>query len=118
MAEIRRVHAANFGDYGVRKVWRQLAREGIAVARCTVARLMRAMGLHGVVRERRVRTTVPDPAASCPLDRVNRQFKAECVLLVQVLGVGSGPRAGHHAARSWSTSRQPSARACDRSATA
>ncbi|WP_091972084.1 IS3 family transposase [Methylobacterium gossipiicola] len=78
MAEIRRVHAANFGVYGVRKVWRQLAREGIAVARCTVARLMRAMGLAGVVRGRRVRTTVPDPAAVCPLDRVNRQFKAEC----------------------------------------
>ncbi|GLS46878.1 hypothetical protein GCM10007884_48750 [Methylobacterium brachythecii] len=78
MAEIRRVHAANFGVYGVRKVWQQLAREGIAVARCTVARLMRAMGLAGVVRGRRVRTTVPDPAAVCPLDRVNRQFKAEC----------------------------------------
>lgn len=78
MAEIRRVHAANFGVYGVRKVWRQLAREGIAVARCTVARLMRMMGLAGVVRGRRVRTTVPDPAAACPLDRVNRQFKAEC----------------------------------------
>ncbi len=77
MAEIRRVHAANFGVYGVRKVWRQLAREGIAVARCTVARLMRAMGLAGVVRGRRVRTTVPDPAADCPLDRVNRQFRAE-----------------------------------------
>ncbi|AWN41553.1 IS3 family transposase [Methylobacterium durans] len=78
MAEIRRVHAANFGVYGVRKVWRQLAREGIAVARCTVARLMRAIGLQGVVRGRRVRTTIPDPAAFCPLDRVNRQFKAEC----------------------------------------
>ncbi|WP_407531055.1 IS3 family transposase [Methylobacterium oryzisoli] len=78
VAEIRRVHAANFGVYGVRKVWRQLAREGITVARCTVARLRRAMGLHGVVRGHRVRTTVPNPAASCPLDRVNRQFKAEC----------------------------------------
>ena len=78
MAEIRRVHEANFGVYGVRKVWRQLAREGIAAARCTVARLMRAMGLAGVVRGRRVRTTVPDPAAACPLDLVNRQFKAAC----------------------------------------
>ena len=66
MAEIRPVHAANFGVYGVRKVWRQLAREGIVVARCTVARLMRAMGLAGVVRGRRARTTVPDPAAVCP----------------------------------------------------
>jgi transposase InsO family protein len=78
MAEIRRVYEANFRVYGVRKVWRQLAREGIVVARCTVARLMRSMGLAGVVRGRRVRTTVPDPAAACPLDRVNRQFKAEC----------------------------------------
>ncbi|WP_132255468.1 IS3 family transposase [Methylobacterium segetis] len=78
MAEIRRVYEANFRVYGVRKVWRQLAREGIAVARCTVARLMRTMGLAAVVRGRKVRTTVPDPAASCPLDRVNRQFKAEC----------------------------------------
>ena len=77
-AEIRRVYEANFRVYGVRKVWRQLAREGVVVARCTVARLMRAMGLAGVVRGRKVRTTVPDPAAACPLDRVNRQFKAEC----------------------------------------
>ncbi|MBP28892.1 IS3 family transposase [Methylobacterium sp.] len=78
MAEIRRVYEANFSVYGVRKIWRQLAREGIVAARCTVARLMRTMGLAGVVRGRRVRTTVPDPAAACPLDRVNRQFKAAC----------------------------------------
>ena len=78
MAEIRRVYEANFRVYGVRKVWRQLAREGIVAARCTVARLMRVMGLAGVVRGRRVRTTIPDPAAACPLDRVNRQFKAAC----------------------------------------
>ena len=75
-AAIRRVHEANFGVYGVRKVWRQLAREGLVVARCTVERLMRTMGLQGVVRGRKVRTTVPDPAAACPLDRVNRQFRA------------------------------------------
>ncbi|HEY0354416.1 MAG TPA: IS3 family transposase, partial [Enterovirga sp.] len=74
--EIQRVYEANFCVYGVRKVWRQLAREGIVIARCTVARLMRAMGLAGVVRGKTVRTTVPDPAAVCPLDRVNRQFKA------------------------------------------
>src|ERR671913_1563949 len=74
--EIRRVWEANFGVYGVRKVWRQLAREGIAAARCTVARLMRTMGLQGVVRGRKRRTTIPDPAAACPLDRVNRVFKA------------------------------------------
>jgi putative transposase len=76
MVEIRRVFEANFHVYGVRKVWRQLHREGIVVARCTVARLMRAMGLQGAVRGRKVRTTIPDPAAACPLDRVNRQFKA------------------------------------------
>ncbi|GJE62688.1 IS3 family transposase ISMex33 [Methylobacterium trifolii] len=76
MVEIQRVFEANFHVYGVRKVWRQLGREGIVVARCTVARLMRAMGLKGVVRGKPVRTTIPDPAASCPLDRVNRQFKA------------------------------------------
>ena len=60
----------------MRKVWRQLVREGIVAARCTVARLMRTMGLQGIVRGRKVRTTVPDPAAACPLDKVNRQFKA------------------------------------------
>jgi len=76
MIEIRRVFEANFCVYGVRKVWRQLGREGIDIARCTVARLMRIMGLRGVVRGRKVRTTVPGPAAACPLDRVNRQFKA------------------------------------------
>jgi transposase InsO family protein len=76
MVEIQRVFEANFHVYGVRKVWRQLGREGIVVARCTVARLMRAMGLKGVVRGKTVRTTIPDPAAVCPLDRVNRRFKA------------------------------------------
>jgi transposase InsO family protein len=76
MVEIKRVFEANFHVYGVRKVWRQLGRDGIGVARCTVARLMRALGLKGVVRGKTVRTTIPDPAAVCPLDRVNRQFKA------------------------------------------
>jgi transposase InsO family protein len=70
------VFRENFCVYGVRKVWRQLGREGITVARCTVARLMRSMGLQGAVRGRKVRTTIPDPAAPCPLDRVNRQFQA------------------------------------------
>ena len=74
--EIRRVYEENFRVYGVRKVWRQLLREGIAVARCTVARLMRRMGLQGVVRGKTVRTTISKAAARCPLDRVNRQFKA------------------------------------------
>jgi putative transposase len=74
--EIRRVFEENFRVYGVRKVWRQLGREGIAVARCTVARLMRTMGLQGAVRGKPVRTTISDKAAPCPLDRVNRQFRA------------------------------------------
>jgi putative transposase len=75
-AEIRRVFEANFRVYGVRKVWHQLAREGIAVARCTVVRLMRAMSLEGAVRGKPVRTTISDRAVACPLDRVNRQFRA------------------------------------------
>ena len=66
----------NFGVYGVRKVWRQLGREGVSVARCTVARLMRQMGLQGIVRGKWVRTTISDKAAPCPLDRVNRDFEA------------------------------------------
>ncbi len=74
---IRRVHAENFSVYGVRKVWRQLAREGIGVARCTVARLMKAMGLQGIVRGKRIRTTTRDATAACPLDKVNRQFAAD-----------------------------------------
>jgi len=74
--EIRRVYEENFGVYGVRKVWRQLNREGLAVARCTVARLMRRMGLQGVVRGKTVRTTISNAAVPCPLDRVNRQFTA------------------------------------------
>ena len=74
--EIRRVFEENLRVHGVRKIWRQLARKGIVTARCTVARLMRAMGLQGAVRGKKVRTTIPDPAATCPLNCVNRQFKA------------------------------------------
>ena len=73
---IRRVHEANFGVYGARKVWRQLGREGVAVARCTVERLMRRMGLHGAVRGKEIRTTIADKAMPCPADKVNRQFRA------------------------------------------
>ena len=76
--EIRRVFDANFGVYGVRKVWRQLRREGEPVARCTVARLMRQMGLRGVVRGKEATTTVPDKGAPCPADLVNRRFRAPC----------------------------------------
>jgi transposase InsO family protein len=76
MEQIRQLHAANFGVYGARKVWRQLAREGIVVARCTVERLMRQMGLRGAVRGKETRTTIADKAATCPADKVNRQFRA------------------------------------------
>jgi transposase InsO family protein len=74
--EIRRVWEANFRVYGARKVWRQLNREGIQVARCTVERLMRAMGLEGVVRGRKVKTTVADASGDRPADLVSREFKA------------------------------------------
>jgi putative transposase len=74
--EIQRVWDENFEVYGVRKVWRQLNREGIAIARCTVARLMGDMGLAGAVRGRPVKTTMSNPAAPCPEDHVNREFNA------------------------------------------
>ncbi len=74
--EVKRVFETNFGVYGVRKVWWQLRREGFRVARCTVARLMRKLGLKGVIRGKPVRTTISDKAAVCPLDHVNRQFHA------------------------------------------
>lgn len=76
MPEIERVFEENFRVYGVRKVWHQLKREGHHLARCTVARLMRGMGLQGVIRGKPVRTTISDKAAACPLDHVNRHFKA------------------------------------------
>jgi len=75
-AEIARVHAVNFGVYGARKVWKQLNREGIAVARCTVQRLMRELSLQGVRRGRFKRTTIPDEQAVRPADLVNRDFSA------------------------------------------
>jgi putative transposase len=74
--EIRRIHKDNFGVYGARKVWRQLHREGIAVARCTVERLMGELGLQGVRRGKPRRTTTPDAAAPRPADLVDRDFSA------------------------------------------
>ena len=74
--EVARVFAENFRVYGVRKVWRQMRREGFEVARCTVERLMRSLDLQGVIRGKPVRTTLSDRAAPCPLDHVNRQFNA------------------------------------------
>jgi putative transposase len=73
---ISRVFRDNLKVYGARKVWLQMNREGVAVARYTVERLMRVMGLHGVIRGKTIRTTMPDKSAPCPLDHVNRQFHA------------------------------------------
>jgi transposase InsO family protein len=73
---IRRVFDENFRVYCVRKVWQQMNREGIPVARCTVGRLMKQMGLHGVVQGRPIWTTISDKATPCPPDLVNRQFRA------------------------------------------
>jgi putative transposase len=73
-AEIARVHATNYGVYGARKVWLALNREGITVARCTVERLMRELGLTGAIRGKTKRTTIADPAAAHPADLVQRQF--------------------------------------------
>jgi transposase InsO family protein len=77
MPQIQRVWQANLRVYGADKVWHQLKREGMPVARCTVERLMKRLGLAGVRRGKKVRTTIPDTKAPCPLDRVNRQFRAE-----------------------------------------
>lgn len=75
MDQIKRVHENSFGLYGSRKVWHQLRREGIKVAKCTVERLMRSMGVTGVRRGKKTITTVRDPKAPCPLDKVNREFR-------------------------------------------
>ena len=75
--QLQRVWDMNWQVYGADKVWKQMNREGIAVARCTVERLMNKEGLCGVRRGKVVRTTTPDTSAPCPLDRVNRQFTAD-----------------------------------------
>ena len=72
---IQRVFDANWQVYGVRKIWRQLRREGFDVARCTVARLMKAMNIQGIIRGKPQKTTIPDKKLPCPLDKVNRQFR-------------------------------------------
>ena len=72
---IQRVFDANWQVYGVRKIWRQLRREGFDVARCTVSRLMKAMGIQGIIRGKPQKTTIPDKKLPCPLDKVNRQFQ-------------------------------------------
>ena len=77
MPQIQQVWQSNMQVYGADKVWHQMSREGVQVARCTVERLMKRLGLQGARRGKVVRTTVPDKALPCPLDRVNRQFKAD-----------------------------------------
>jgi len=77
MPKIEQVWNANLQVYGADKVWKQMNRESVAVARCTVERLMRRLGLRGVRRGKVVRTTISDNKAPCPLDKVNRQFKAD-----------------------------------------
>ena len=74
--EIKRVWKQNYKVYGVRKVWHQMRREGFDVARCTVAWLMKDIGIEGIIRGKKHRTTIPDKSQPCPLDKVNRQFKA------------------------------------------
>ncbi len=74
--EVKRVFKDNYKVYGVRKVWRQMQREGYDVARCTVARLMRELGIRGVIRGKSQQTTFSNKADVCPQDLVNRQFKA------------------------------------------
>jgi len=74
--KIQKVWDDNWKVYGVRKTWRQLHREGVDVARCTVARLMADLGLRGIVRGKTTKTTFPDTSMACPRDKVNRQFRA------------------------------------------
>lgn len=74
--EIQRVWDDNYEVYGVRKVWRQMQREGFDIARCTVSRLMKQLGIQGVIRGKTLKTTHSNPATPCPRDHVNRQFNA------------------------------------------
>ena len=74
--DIRRVWKGNFLVYDARKLWRQLLREGIGVARCTVEQLMKKLGMQGIRRGKRCRTTIADVLIACPADIVNRQFVA------------------------------------------
>ena len=73
--QIQRVFDANWKVYGVRKVWRQLQHEGFDVARCTGAKLMKGMGLQGIIRGKPTKSTITDKKLPCPLDKVNRQFR-------------------------------------------
>ena len=110
---IRRAWEASFGVYGVRKVWRQLLREGIRVARCKVARLMRDMGLRGVVRGKGTRATIADKARPCPADQMNRQCpgakapeRAAAGALAPAASPSDRPKAdGSRVSRTWRPGR-------------
>ncbi|RJE78470.1 IS3 family transposase [Paracoccus sp. JM45] len=82
--EIERVFEENLSAYGVRKVWHQMRREGFDTARCTVVRLMKDIGIECVVRGKQPKTTIPDKALPCPLDKVNRQFHAPAPNVLRV----------------------------------
>lgn len=82
--EILRVFDENYRFYGVRKIWRQLRREGFDVSRCSVARLMKGLGIQGIIRGKPHRTTIPDRSAPRPLDKVNRQFRVPAPNLLWV----------------------------------
>jgi transposase InsO family protein len=83
--EIVRVFEENLSVYGVRKIWHQMRREGFGIARCTVARLMKELGIEGVIRGKKPKTTIPDKGLACPLDRVNRQFHAPAPNILWVI---------------------------------
>jgi len=82
--EIKRVWDENYQVYGVRKAWHQLKREGFSLARCTVERLMKQIGIRGAVRGKAMKTTIPDTSAPCPRDKVNRTFRAPAPNLLWV----------------------------------
>ena len=82
--EIKRVWDENYQVYGVRKAWHQLKREGFELARCTVERLMKQIGIQGAVRGKVIKTTIPDTSAPCPRDKVNRVFRAPAPNLLWV----------------------------------
>ena len=82
--EIERVWEQNYKVYCVRKVWHQMRREGFDIARCTVARLMKDIGIEGIIRRKKARTMIPDKSQPCPLDKVNRQFKTPALDMLWV----------------------------------
>jgi len=82
--EVKRVWEENNEVYGIRKIWHQLQREEFSIARCTVARLMKRLDIHGVIRGKVKKTTVPDKSQPCPKDKVNRKFRAPAPNLLWV----------------------------------